>query len=122
MYLLATNIWLELLLDQEKAADVKSFFERFNEDLYITDFSRFSIGILLFRLKRETVLKDFVQDVLVDGGIRIVNLKMNDFPRLLEIRNLFAMDFDDSYQYTIALKESKIRNDFYGNHWTIILL
>ncbi len=104
MYLLDTNIWLELLLDQEKAGEVRTFIEQINENFYLTDFSLFSIGIILFRLKKEMVLQDFIEDVLINARIQILRLEIRDFQRLIEIRNQYSLDFDDSYQYTVAEK------------------
>jgi predicted nucleic acid-binding protein len=45
MYLVDTNIFLETLLEQEKAEEVRSFFQSIDlEDVFITDFSLHSIG------------------------------------------------------------------------------
>lgn len=104
MYLLDTNIWLEVLLDQEKSGEVQSFFARINDTFYISDFSLFSIGIILFRLKKVTIFSDFIRDVFINGGVRIIHLEINDLSRLFEIQNQYNLDFDDSYQYTIAEK------------------
>lgn len=44
-YLVDTNIWLERMLDQERAADVAEFLNRVPADqLCLTDFSLHSIG------------------------------------------------------------------------------
>ena len=60
MYLIDTNIWLELLLDQEKAQEVHKFFESIESHLLaITEFSLYSIGIILTRLKKHLVFEDF---------------------------------------------------------------
>jgi uncharacterized protein len=75
MYLLDTNTLLEFLLDQEKADDV----ERVLRDaapgtLYLTEFSLDSIGIVLLRRKMQDVLLRAVNDLLVEGGVRLVRL------------------------------------------------
>ena len=52
MYLLDTNIFIELLLEQEKAEDVRKFLINHDPcELYITEFSFYSIGIILLKLK-----------------------------------------------------------------------
>jgi uncharacterized protein len=52
MYLVDTNIFLELFLDQEKASEAEKFLERFPlEELYLTEFSFYSIGIALVQKK-----------------------------------------------------------------------
>ena len=54
MYLVDTNVWLERLLEQEKAAEVGRFLEQVaTERLFITDFSFHSIGIIMSRLNRK---------------------------------------------------------------------
>ena len=56
MYLIDSNIWLELLLDQKKAGEVKLFFERVKiDDIHISEFSIYSIGIILSRYKKTSV-------------------------------------------------------------------
>lgn len=53
MVLIDTNVWLELLLDQEKAEQVRSLFQRIDASLMaISEFSLYSIGIILIRLKK----------------------------------------------------------------------
>ena len=53
MYLIDTNVWLELLLEQEKAKDVRHFLEAADPvKLHITEFTLYSIGIVLIRLKK----------------------------------------------------------------------
>ncbi len=60
MYLIDTNIWLELLLQQEKAEEVSSFFQAVDSSsLAITDFTLYSIGIILTRLKKFDAFNDF---------------------------------------------------------------
>ena len=52
MYLVDTNVWLELFLEQEKAAEVRRFFQQVEARLIaITEFSLYSIGVILTRLK-----------------------------------------------------------------------
>jgi len=51
--LVDTNIFLEIILDQAQAQSAKEFLSRAEEhDLYISDYSLHSIGLLLFRRKR----------------------------------------------------------------------
>ena len=53
MYLADTNIFLEALLEQEKASEVCSFLESTDlEKISMSDLSLHSIGIILFRLEK----------------------------------------------------------------------
>jgi hypothetical protein len=54
--LLDTNIFLEIILDQEKAADAKALLGSAGEhDLFVSDYSLHSIGLLLFRRKQHDI-------------------------------------------------------------------
>ena len=48
MYLIDTNIFLEVLLTQEKKETCKKFLDENIKNLYISDFSLHSIGVILF--------------------------------------------------------------------------
>lgn len=103
MFLVDTNIWLERLLDQERAEEVKSFLDQTPSNLlYISDFSLHSIGIILSRLKRMNVFLLFIQDAFVDGAVSLVRLEPQDMQRLMEVMAQHNLDFDDAYQYVAA--------------------
>ena len=104
MYLVDTNIFLEALLDQERRPEVESFLEAIDwETISITDFSLYSIGIRLFRLKRFTLFLPFLED-LIGNGIVIRSLNLEDLKTLDQLMQEFNLDFDDAYQYTAAEK------------------
>jgi len=103
MYLLDTNIFLELILDQEKADDVEKFLRSVQkEKLYISEFSLYSVGIILFRQKLYDIFIRFVDDLIFTYGIHLVKLAPKDIKQLVEAAKQFNLDFDDAYQYTIA--------------------
>lgn len=69
MYLADTNIFLEVLLQQDKADDVQSFLQNIDlSTIYITDLPLHSIGIILYRLKNFTLFNSFLEDIIVDGA------------------------------------------------------
>lgn len=103
MYLLDTNIFLELLLNQEKAGEVRDFFGRISlSEITISDFSLYSIGILLIRQKRFTVYRQFLKDVVFDGGITVVSNSEESLVDIAEVSEQYGLDFDDAYQYVVA--------------------
>ena len=113
MYLIDTNVWLERLLDQEKSEETGRFLGQVpSEQLFLTDFSLHSIGIVLTRLKRMEVLTQFIQDAFIEGSAVLVNLDPKDIQRLVEIMKQFDLDFDDAYQYTSAEKHNLILVSF----------
>ena len=104
MYLVDTNIFLEALLRQERTAEVESFFQSVDLDtIFMTDFSLYSIGIALFRLKNFTLFTRFVEDMIVDG-VSVLSLTPEDLKTLDQPIQKFNLDFDDVYQYTVAEK------------------
>ena len=104
MYLVDTNIFLEALLEQEKMPIVRSFFQSTDlEEMFITDLSLHSIGIILFRLRKFKLFASFLNDIVVDG-INIISLTPEDLEELEKIAQSFNLDFDDAYQYLAAEK------------------
>ena len=64
MYLIDTNIFLEILLDQVKRGECEKFLSNNSGQTYISDFSLHSIGVILFRSGREYYYQNFVDDVI----------------------------------------------------------
>ncbi|MFZ3209553.1 MAG: PIN domain-containing protein [Geobacteraceae bacterium] len=103
MYLVDTNIWLELLLQQDKAGEVTSFFQTVDaSSLAITDFTLYSIGIILTRLKKYDVFDDFVVDTLEENSVNRICLDPLSLKRISSVQKQFGLDFDDAYQYVAA--------------------
>jgi predicted nucleic acid-binding protein len=107
MFLVDTNVWLELLLEQEKASQVRQFMQTTQARLLaITDFSLHSIALILTRLKKADMFEDFLSDTIEDSGIARVRLDTIDIKSVLGVQKQFGLDFDDAYQYVAAEKYS----------------
>lgn len=105
MFLLDTNVWLELILDQEKANTVSNFLQNTEAHLLsMTDFSIYSIGIILTRFKKDSVFEDFLSDTIEDSGVGRIRLETADLKKVLLTHKQFQLDFDDAYQYVAAEK------------------
>ena len=103
MYLMDTNVWLERLLDQERSWEVGRFLDQVPSDqLFITDFSFHSIGIVLSRLNCVDAFLQFVRDAFIDGDVSIVRLSPEDMTKVVSAMQRFKLDFDDAYQYAVA--------------------
>jgi predicted nucleic acid-binding protein len=103
MFLVDTNVWLELLLEQEKTDEVRQFLQATEARLLsITEFSLYSIGIVLTRLKKDDIFEDFLSDTIEGSGVARVRLDAAGLKRLLAVRKRFQLDFDDAYQYAVA--------------------
>ena len=105
MFLLDTNIWLELMLNQERADEVRRFMQAvpFSETA-VTEFSIYSIGLTLSRLKSDALFIKFVSDIIEDTQTTRVRLDSDGLKRIVAARGAFRLDFDDAYQYVAAEK------------------
>jgi hypothetical protein len=107
MYLLDSNIFLELLLNQDKADEVEQFLRtKPKEKLYISEFSLYSVAIVLFHRKLFETFMRFLNDLIVTGGVRLLRLSVQDMEKVAAIALRFKLDFDDAYQYAAAEKLS----------------
>lgn len=107
MFLLDTNIWLELLLEQEKADQVRRLLEAEEAwRLALTDFSLHFLGVVLTRLKKHDLFLDFLSDTLEDSAVRVIRLDTAALKEVPALCRKFGLDFDDAYQYLAADKYS----------------
>ncbi|MEN3335878.1 MAG: uncharacterized protein V7641_5243 [Blastocatellia bacterium] len=107
MYLLDTNILLELLLNQKKAGDVERLLLNIAaRNLYLTEFSLYSIGVILIRQKKHSVFVSMVEDMIEQAGINVLRLLPSDMQDVANHAQSFNLDFDDAYQYAVAEKYS----------------
>lgn len=105
MFLVDSNIWLELLLNQQKAEEVRQFLEKVKPDLVaITEFSLYSIGITTTRLNEDDLFRAFLRDTIERSGMTVIRLDIADNSQILKIRQQHNLDFDDAYQYVAADK------------------
>ena len=75
MFLLDTNVGLELLLEQEKTDQVRRLLEVEESSRFaLTDFSLRSVGVVLTRLKKEVLFLDFLSHTMEDSAVRVVRL------------------------------------------------
>jgi uncharacterized protein len=104
-YLVDTNVWLELLLDQEKSSISSTFFDLIPVNkLLVSDFSIHSIGVILSRLKKLDVFEKFIDDLFVYGQLEQLSLDPIDLLDVAKNMQEYQLDFDDSYQFSIAQK------------------
>lgn len=99
-YLVDTNIFLEVLLNQEKKEKCKKFLEEHADKIYISDFTLHSIGIILFRYSKADIFEKFAEDILRSAGL--ISLPVTSYHKTAEIKRQFSFDFDDSYQLCVA--------------------
>jgi len=105
MYLLDTNVWLERLLNQEKAEEVGEMLDSISsENLYITDFALHSVGVILCKLNKKEAFIKFIEDLFVNSAVNLIHIEPQNMKDIIAIIDKFNLDFDDAYQYVAAEK------------------
>ncbi|MBN1254883.1 MAG: type II toxin-antitoxin system VapC family toxin [Deltaproteobacteria bacterium] len=103
--LIDTNIVLEVILEQDKSEEVRTLLSKPEEhEFFITDYALHSIGLLLFRRKLHHVLRQFLHDMLINAGMMVAALPVEDMETVIVASEKFTLDFDDAYQYAVAEK------------------
>ena len=111
-YLIDTNIWLEILLDQEKSKEAFDFLSKVDSDsLVISDFSLHSIVLILAKLKEYETAKIFLEDINT-SGVNILSIGSNNLYKVVDAIKNFNIDFDDAYQYYLSKKYNLILVSF----------
>lgn len=109
MYLVDTNLILEVLLRQAKAEEVKRFLEHASsEQLFLTEFSLYSLGILLIRRNLHDIFMRTVEDLLFTSRMTLLRLAPADLADVARCAKQFGLDFDDAYQYVAADKHNLV--------------
>ena len=80
--------------------DTDSFINSHYTEIFISDFSLHSIGVILFRHKKHEIFSKFIRDMI--SKIRILNLPSSEYVKLFHPDTKHELDFDDFYQYIIA--------------------
>ena len=98
--LLDSGVFLEVLLDQERAALCRKIIADHSDRLTITDFSLHAIGLVLLRNKRPDLFKNFFNDLA--PRLHVLTLPVESYDSLLDYNVRFNLDFDDAYQACTA--------------------
>src|SRR5712692_5695096 len=107
--LIDTNAFLEIIVEQENAGQAKDLLQRTREhELFITDYSLHSIGLLLFRRKRHGVFKSFLRDLAIRAGMTVISISLDRMEAVIDVAQKFSLAFDDAYQYAAAEEQGLI--------------
>ncbi len=111
--LIDTNIFLEVILEQEKSRESLDFLSKTNVfEFFVTDYTLHSIGALLVRRRLHEVFQQFLSDMLLDSEIEVISVLAEEMPELIKAAKKFNLDFDDAYQYLAARKYDLILVSF----------
>ena len=104
MLLLDTNIFLEILMGQNKAITCKKFIAGNANNLIVSDYTIHSIGIILFKLARPDDFKTFLDDIR--PTIKVASVPVVDLEQAIDASKVYGLDFDDAYQVAVAKANS----------------
>ena len=101
-FLFDTNIFLEILLDQAKKEVCKKLLNENIGNIYLSDFSLHSIGVILLKKKKLKIFDEFLRDILPHSII--LTLPTDKYSEITDFSSKYKMDFDDTYQSLIAIE------------------
>jgi len=105
MYLIDTNIFLEILLDQERGKECEKFLMKVENgeiSAVVTSFSLHSIAVILERLKNINAYEEFLKVILNLEGLVVYSTNPGDEIEVCKIAKKFNLTFDDALQYYVA--------------------
>ncbi len=106
MYLIDTNIFLEVMLSRERSEECKELMSLIRDNKVkglVTDFTIHSIMILLEKFGRIKELKTFLLSLRAYKGLWIYYTSILDELRAVDIVIEGKLDIDDAIQYSAAL-------------------
>ncbi|MGC8491086.1 MAG: type II toxin-antitoxin system VapC family toxin [Syntrophobacteraceae bacterium] len=102
--LVDTNIFLEVLLNQQNASQAKALLQKSDiYELFMSDFSLHSILLILSRRKAFEPAMRFLADIQ-SGSVAILRVTPGDLIQVVAATRQYALDFDDAYQYVLAVE------------------
>lgn len=105
MYLVDTNIFLEVLLQGSRKDECKSFLNLLKDGKkggLVTDFAVHSIIVIMGSQNKFCELKIFLSSLTAYKGLHVYNTTIADEIRAAEIATELELDMDDAIQYSIA--------------------
>ncbi|PIN90591.1 VapC toxin family PIN domain ribonuclease [Candidatus Pacearchaeota archaeon CG10_big_fil_rev_8_21_14_0_10_32_14] len=117
-YLIDTNIFLEILLNQQYANDCEKLLKKISkskDSFYVSSFTLHSIEVIMTRNKQEIALVDFLLFFDKSKIIRI-DTSTSDEQYACKIMNESKLDFDDSIQLSLC-KKSNLTIVSYDKHF-----
>jgi predicted nucleic acid-binding protein len=106
MYLVDTNIFLEVLLSQAKGEECKTFLKELaggKKSGVVSDFTVHSIIVVMSNLGRVNELKVFLSSLPAYKGLRVVQTTLEQEINAADIALTQSLDMDDALQYAVAL-------------------
>ncbi|MCK4762597.1 MAG: type II toxin-antitoxin system VapC family toxin [Candidatus Aminicenantes bacterium] len=107
MYLIDTNVFLELFLDQEKSDKAGEIFRKIEQGeirAVLSGFALHSIEYILSLKDRTDILREFLFAISSFKNLSIYFTSVEEDLEILDIMEDSPLDFDDANQYFVAKK------------------
>lgn len=104
MILLDTNIFLELLLDQKRAAECESLLELVSKGEMEAAVTHFAVHAVEAALVSGENLERFLRNLEHSMGLYIYDTNLSEEMAAALISKKISRDFDDTLQYYVAKK------------------
>lgn len=107
MYLIDTNIFLELLLDRKNSESCRRFLEKVESEkavAVVTTFSLHTVAIIMENLKSLDDYKTFLETLMGMKGLLLYSTVPSEELEICDISGKKKLDFDDSLHYFVAKK------------------
>jgi len=106
MYLVDSNIFLELMLAQARSGECRALLNALRKgdvEAFISDFTVYSIMIIMADLSKMDELRIFLSSLSAYKGITVYRNRLTDMLRAVEIDQKEGLDIEHSIQYASAL-------------------
>ncbi len=118
MYLLDTNIFLEILLEQEKSGECEILLKNIKNSkvlFYVSSFTLHSIEVAMIHEGKIELLSDFLRFILASKIIRL-DTNTNEELQILNFAKEFELDFDDAFQFYLC-RRNNLKIISYDKHF-----
>lgn len=105
MYLIDANIFLEMLLEQERADECEILLGKFYQGSlfgYVSSFSLHAIEVVLDRYGKLDELRKFLNDIHNCEGLKRIETNTLEELAALDSTGEFGLDVDDAINYYIC--------------------
>ena len=99
---LDTSVFVELLLDQEKAGESESLLDAIAEGRSTAVVSHFAVHAIEAMLPTQQKLSAFLRDVEASKGLTVYQTTISDEQSVAILSGRIGLNFDDSVQFYVA--------------------
>ncbi len=105
MFLIDTNIFLELALDQEKAEDCASFLTAVSDGTVEAIVTHFTVHAVETSIGKGNRLTEFLRNIESSHGLRVSDASISEEVSIAVLaEKVGKLDFEDAVQYFVAKK------------------